>query len=81
MLPRTFDAAKPSHPVWTALIALGAATAIGAHYLGAQWVHWIAKPLTTVLVVGMSLSLPLPSSAIAGASSSVGCCPPSATYS
>lgn len=49
--------AKPSLPVWTALIALGAVCAIGAHYLGATWVHWIAKPLTTLLVVGMVLSL------------------------
>lgn len=45
-------------PVWTLLIVIGSAAAIGAHYFGSPWVHWIAKPATTLLCAAMALSLP-----------------------
>lgn len=44
--------------LWTLLIVIGSAAAIGAHYLGSPWVHWIAKPATTLLCAAMALSLP-----------------------
>lgn len=45
-------------PLWTLLIVIGSAAAIGAHYLGSPWVHWIAKPAATLLCAAMALSLP-----------------------
>jgi len=42
---------------WTLLIAAAASVAIGAHYLQLPILHWIAKPLATLLIVAMALSL------------------------
>lgn len=44
--------------IWTTLVAIAALVAIGAHYIGSPWAHWIAKPLATLLIAGMALSLP-----------------------
>ncbi len=41
---------------WTGAIAGAAIVAIGAHYLAFPLLHWIAKPLATLLIVGMALS-------------------------
>jgi uncharacterized membrane protein YhhN len=43
--------------IWTTFVALSASVAIAAHYLQLPILHWIAKPLTTLLIVGMALSL------------------------
>ena len=43
--------------VWTVLIAIAACAAIGAHYQALPLLHWIAKPLATLLIVAMALSL------------------------
>jgi uncharacterized membrane protein YhhN len=43
--------------VWSLLIAVAAITAIAAHYLQLPILHWMAKPLATLLIVGMALSL------------------------
>ena len=43
--------------IWTALVAIAASVAIGAHYLQFPILHWIAKPLATLLIVAMALSL------------------------
>lgn len=42
---------------WTLLIAVAAIAAIGAHYLSLPILHWIAKPLATLLIAGMALSM------------------------
>ena len=46
-----------SIPIWTTFVAIAASVAIGAHYLPLPILHWIAKPLATLLIVGMALSL------------------------
>jgi uncharacterized membrane protein YhhN len=43
--------------IWTTFVALSASVAIAAHYLQLPILHWIAKPLTTLLIVAMALSL------------------------
>jgi uncharacterized membrane protein YhhN len=43
---------------WIAVIGLAAATAIVSHEgPGGPWLHWIAKPATTLLIVAMALTL------------------------
>jgi len=46
-----------SMSLWTVLIAVASCIAIGAHYLQFPIAHWIAKPLATLLIVGMARSL------------------------
>ena len=42
-------------------IVLTALLAIGAHYVdGGQWLHWICKPLTTLLILAMAWRLGTP---------------------
>lgn len=44
---------------WLAAIAFSAALAIiGAYMPQWPWLHWLCKPLTTLLIVGMLLGLP-----------------------
>ena len=43
--------------IWTTFVALSASVAIAAHYLQLPILHWIAKPLATLLIVAMALSL------------------------
>ena len=46
-----------TNTTWATLVAVAAVAAIGAHYLQLPILHWIAKPLATLLIVGMALSL------------------------
>ena len=46
-----------SIPIWTTFVAIAASVATVAHYLQLPILHWIAKPLATLLIVGMALSL------------------------
>ena len=48
---------QKSRSIWTLLIAISASVAIAAHYLQLPLLHWIAKPLATLLIVAMALSL------------------------
>lgn len=47
-----------THARWRLLVVVAATAAIASHYLGQAWVHYAAKPLATLLVVGFALSLP-----------------------
>lgn len=41
---------------WRWLVVISALLAIVGYYLdGGQWLHWISKPLTTLLIFGMAL--------------------------
>lgn len=42
---------------WALLVAAAATAAIAAHYLQLPILHWIAKPLATLLIAAMALSL------------------------
>jgi uncharacterized membrane protein YhhN len=48
---------RVSTSIWTVSVAVAACAAIAAHYLQLPVLHWIAKPLATLLIVGMALSL------------------------
>ena len=43
--------------IWTTLVAIASSVAIAAHYLQLPLLHWIAKPLATLLIVAMVWSL------------------------
>lgn len=41
---------------WSWLVAISGLLAIVGYYIeGGQWLHWISKPLTTLLIFGMAL--------------------------
>jgi uncharacterized membrane protein YhhN len=44
-------------PLWIWSIAVAAIVAIGAHYLQLPLLHWIAKPLATLLIAAMARSI------------------------
>ncbi len=46
-----------TNTTWATLVAVAAAAAIGAHYLQLPVLHYIAKPLATLLIAAMALSL------------------------
>lgn len=43
--------------IWTGSVAASAIAAIAAHYLQLPLLHWIAKPLATLLIAAMALSM------------------------
>lgn len=54
--------ASPSTPysdrtwIWLAVVLVSGAAAIASVYVdGGQWLHWICKPLTTLLITAMAL--------------------------
>lgn len=44
-------------PIWTWSIAVSAMAAIAAHYLQQPLLHWVAKPLATLLIAAMALAI------------------------
>ena len=50
---RALDAGSTGAGLWLGLIAAAATTAIVAAYLPLPWLHYLAKPLATLLIVAM----------------------------